>query len=160
MSAVSFRYFEHVRRFHRKFSRNRSEKIFSYNWRFCQNIPTSFWSSSFFKISFFYNSWHILWLMCCAIMIFLLERISALGVPFRHIEHARKVYRNVSRTFEKRLISKREILSEYSNLILRSFFLLVLNWNFLSKPLENILWTLRACSRYLGCPTNLEFCVS
>ena len=35
-----------------------------------------------------------------------------------------------------------------------------LGWNFFQRPLENFVWTLRTCSRYLRGPPNLVLCVS
>ena len=86
--------------------------------RFCQNIPTPFSRSFFQNLNFFHFSWHIIWLLCSAVTIYLLTQRSRLSVPFRYIKHVRKVHRKFLDAFKKSFSSKNEVLSEYSNPIL------------------------------------------
>ena len=68
------RYLEHVRKVCRKFSRDIWKKVSPQKMRFCQNILTPFWASFFQNPNFFHFSWHIIWLVCRVVMIFLLTQ--------------------------------------------------------------------------------------
>ena len=75
--------------------------------RFCQNILSPFWASFFKNLNFFHFSRHIIWLVCRTVMIFLLAQRYKLCKLFRYLEHARKVHRNVSRGFSKKVLLKK-----------------------------------------------------
>ena len=75
--------------------------------RFCQNILSPFWASFFKNLNFFHFSRHIIWLVCRMVMIFLLAQRYNLCKLFRYLEHARKVHRNVSRGFSKKVLLKK-----------------------------------------------------
>ena len=69
---------------------------------------------------FFHFSRHIIWLVCRMVMIFLLAQRYNLCKLFRYLEHARKVHRNVSRGFSKKVLLKKirfcqNILSSFSD---------------------------------------------
>ena len=117
-----FTYLEHGRKAHKKVSRGFWQKVSAQKMRFCQNILTTFWASFFQNLNSFHFSWHILWLVCRAVMLFLLAQRSKLCKLFRYLEHARKVHRKVSRGFWKKVCSKNEVLSEYFNPILSFIF--------------------------------------
>ena len=103
MSAGSFRYFEHVRRVHRKFSRNLSEKIFFYNWRFFRIFYMTL-SFIFQNLNSFHFSWHIIRLVRRMVTIFLLtQRIRSSGPP-RYLQCCRKPYRKFSRDIWKKIL--------------------------------------------------------
>ena len=129
-----FKYLEHVRKVHRKFSWSLSKKVWSQKMRFCQNIPTWFWPSFFQNLNFFHFSWHIIRLVCRAVTIFLLTQKARSGGHLRYLEHVRKVQRKFSRRiWKKNFRPKNGVLSEYSNPILSFVFTHFLNWNFFFK---------------------------
>ena len=76
--------------------------------RFCQNILSPFWASFFKNLNFFHFSRHIIWLVCRMVMIFLLAQRYNLCKLFRYLEHARKVHRNVSKGFSKKVLLKKK----------------------------------------------------
>ena len=91
--------------------------------RFCQNILSPFWASFFKNLNFFHFSRHIIWLVCRTVTIFLLAQRYKVCKLFRYLEHARKVRRNVSRGFWKKiLLKKNEVLSEWFPMTFSVFF--------------------------------------
>ena len=87
--------------------------------RFCQNILSPFWASFFKNLNFFHFSRHIIWLVCRTVMLFLLVQRYKLCKLFRYLEHARKVHRNVSRGFSKKVLLKK---MKFCQNILSSFW--------------------------------------
>ena len=52
---------------------------------------TSFWASFFENPKFFHFCWHIIWLVCSAVTIFILTQRTRLGAPSRYLENIRKL---------------------------------------------------------------------
>ena len=116
----------------------------------------------FQNLNFFRFSCHIIRLVCRVVMIFLLTQSARLEEPFKYLENGRKVHIKFCRGLWKtKFSSKPEFLSEYSNTILSFIFSSGFELKLVfQRPLENFLWTLRSCSRYLKGSSNLANCVS
>ena len=91
-------YLEYVHKVHTKVSRDFWKKVSAQNMRFCQNIRTWFWASFFQNLNFFHFSWHIIWLVCRQVMIFLLKQRERSSGCTKYIERVRKAHRKVCRS--------------------------------------------------------------
>ena len=113
-----FTYLEHGRKAHKKVSRGFWQKVSAQKMRFCQNILTTFWASFFQNLNSFHFSWHILWLVCRAVMLFYWRKAWS-SVNFSDtLNMLVKSIEKFLEPFEKSFFSKNEVLSEYSNHIL------------------------------------------
>ena len=83
------------------------KKVSAQNMGFCQNIPTWFWASFFQNLNLFHFSWHIIWLVCRMVTIFLLTQESRLRGPFRYLENVRTVRRKFSRNLWKKVSAQK-----------------------------------------------------
>ena len=122
-SSVLLRYLEHVRKAHRKFSRSTWKKSFTSKNEVLSEYSDMILNFIFQNLNFSRFSWHIIWLVCRTVTIFLLKQTTRSNVPLRYLEHVRKAYRKFSRsTWKKSFTSKNEVLSEYSDMILSFIF--------------------------------------
>ena len=97
-----FRYLEHGQA-NWKFSRGLWKKVSAQKMGFCQNIPTRFWASFFQNLNFFHFSWHVIWLVCRTVTIFLPTQWARLSGSPRYLERCRKVHRKFSRGIWKKV---------------------------------------------------------
>jgi len=134
------RYLERVRKAYQKFSRSTWKKGFTSKHEVLSEYSDLTLSFIFQNLNFSRFSWHIIWLVCRTVTIFvLLTQRSRLSRLPRHFEHFRKAYKKISRgTWKKSFSSKHEVLSEYFNLV-SSFIFHFLSWNFFQESLENVL---------------------
>ncbi len=61
----------------------------------------------FHNLNFFHFSWHIIWLVCRMVTIFLLTQRTRLGGPFRYLEHVRQANRKFSRGLWKKVSAQK-----------------------------------------------------
>ena len=96
------RYLEHVRKVHRKFCRGLWKESFISKNEILHNILSSLILSFIFENpKFFHFCWHIIWLVCSAVTIFILTQRTRLGAPSRYLENIRKLStENFLETFE------------------------------------------------------------
>ena len=83
------KYLERARKAYKRFLGALEKKVSAQNMRFCQNILTWLWASFLKILKFFCFLWHIIWLVCRMVTIFLL------GV--------RKAYKTFSRGTSKKM---------------------------------------------------------
>ena len=144
------RYLEHIRQTLRKFCRHLWKKVSTKKMRYCQNLLTTFWASSFQNLDCFHFSWHIIWLVCRGVTIFFLTQISRSGKPCRYVEHMRKVHRKVSRGLWKKTFNLKNA-KETQNVVQKFWqnLIFLVETFFFQRSLENFLSVWRTCSRYL-----------
>ena len=143
------RYLEHVHKVHTKFSRDLSKEVSAQNMRLCQNIRTWFWVSFFQNLNFFHFSWHVIWLVCRVVTMFVLKQTSRLDVTFKVLEFVRKVYRQfyrVEKRFHLKKWGRNEAQKWSRNILTTPHFL---SRNFLSKTSRNF---------FVGFTTMFEVC--
>ena len=116
----------------------------------------------FLKISTFFVFLERWFYWCVMWSQFLLTQRNMSSGPLRYLEHVHKVYRKISKCLWKKFQLQKWVLKAWSsksiwNILTKPY---VLSWNFFQRPLENVLWTLWTCSRYLKGPPKLNLCIS